>query len=78
MWTEGVGRIKVQHSSILGYLEPVSAPLYALLLLGQSISVWTVVGGALIAAAGLLVVLFGEREASPPAGRQAACRESVR
>ena len=66
MWTEGVGRIKVQHSSILGYLEPVSAPLYALLLLGQGISVWTVIGGVLIVAAGLLVVLLGEREAPPP------------
>jgi len=71
MWTEGVGRIKVQHSSILGYLEPVSAPLYALLLLGQSISVWTVGGGALIVVAGLLVVLFGEREA-PPASLEPA------
>ena len=38
MWTAGMGMIKVQHSSILGYLEPVSAPLYALLLLGQGIS----------------------------------------
>ncbi len=62
MWTEGVGRIKVQHSSILGYLEPVSAPIYALLLLGQGISVWTVAGGALIVLAGLLVVLLGEHE----------------
>ena len=62
MWTEGVGRIKVQHSSILGYLEPVSAPIYALLLLGQGISVWTVAGGALIVIAGLLVVLLGEHE----------------
>jgi len=62
MWTVGVGRIKVQHSSILGYLEPVSAPLYALLLLGQGISIWTVVGGALIVGAGLLVVLLGEHE----------------
>ena len=62
MWTEGVGRIKVQHSSILGYLEPVSAPVYALLLLGQGISVWTVAGGALIVLAGLLVVLLGEHE----------------
>ena len=38
MWTYGMGMIKVQHSSILGYLEPVSAPIYALLLLGQGIS----------------------------------------
>jgi len=62
MWTFGMGLIKVQHSSILGYLEPVSAPLYALLLLGQGISAWTVIGGALIVAAGLLVVLLGEHE----------------
>jgi drug/metabolite transporter (DMT)-like permease len=62
MWTYGMGMIKVQHSSILGYLEPVSAPLYALLLLGQGISLWTVIGGALIVVAGLLVVLLGEHE----------------
>jgi drug/metabolite transporter (DMT)-like permease len=40
----------------------VSAPLYALLLLGQGISLWTVIGGALIVVAGLLVVLLGEHE----------------
>jgi drug/metabolite transporter (DMT)-like permease len=62
MWTVGMGRIKVQHSSILGYLEPVSAPVYALLLLGQGISGWTVAGGALIVLGGLLVVLYGEHE----------------
>ena len=68
MWTAGMGRIKVQHSSILGYLEPVSGPIYAFLLLGQAISGWTVLGGALIVGAGVLVVLFGEREeaAAPP------------
>ena len=62
MWTAGMGLIKVQHSSILGYLEPLSAPLYALVLLGQGISIWTVAGGVLIVAAGLLVVLLGEHE----------------
>ena len=62
MWTHGMGMIKVQHSSILGYLEPVSAPIYALLLLGQGISGWTIAGGALIVVAGLLVVLLGEHE----------------
>ena len=60
MWTYGMSMIKVQHSSILGYLEPVSAPIYALLLLGQGISLWTVVGGAFIVVAGLLVVLLGD------------------
>jgi drug/metabolite transporter (DMT)-like permease len=65
MWTAGMGLIRVQHSSILGYLEPVSASLYALLLLGQGISVWTVIGGALIVVAGLLVVVLGEHEEAP-------------
>jgi drug/metabolite transporter (DMT)-like permease len=62
MWTAGMGLIRVQHSAILGYLEPVSAPVYALLLLGQAISVWTVIGGTLIVIAGLLVVVLGEHE----------------
>jgi DME family drug/metabolite transporter len=62
MWTSGMGMIKVQHSAILGYLEPVSAPFYALLLLGEAISLWTLAGGALIVVAGLLVVLLGEHD----------------
>ena len=62
MWTEGVGRIRVQHSSILGYFEPVTAPVYALLLLGQSISGWTIAGGALIVVAGVLILVWGKRE----------------
>ncbi len=64
LWTEGVSRIRVQHSAILGYFEPVSAPLYALLLLGQRPTTTTIAGGALIILAGLLVVLFGERGAA--------------
>jgi len=62
MWTEGTGRIRVQHSSILGYLEPVTAPIYALVLLGQTVSGWTIAGGALILVAGVLVLVWGERE----------------
>ena len=62
LWTEGVSRIRVQHSSILGYLEPVSAPFYALLLLGERPGPWTLMGGALIIVAGVLVVTLGERD----------------
>ena len=65
MWVEGMARVKVQHSSILGFLTPVAAPVYALVLLGQEISLWTVVGGVLILAAGILVVLYGREEAEP-------------
>ena len=49
----GMGRIKVQHSSILGYLEPVSAPLYALAAARpEHLACWTIAGGALIVVAG--------------------------
>jgi drug/metabolite transporter (DMT)-like permease len=67
LWTEGVSRVRVQHAGVLGYLEPVSAPVYALLLLGQGIAAWTIAGGALICVAGALVVMFGEREELMPA-----------
>jgi len=62
MYVEGLRRIRVEHASILGFLEPVSAPFYALLLLGEATSATTVVGGALIVAAGVLVVAFGSPE----------------
>lgn len=65
MWMEGMGRVRVQHSSILGFLTPVAAPIYALLLLGQSISPWTVAGGVLILGAGVLIVLLGRGETAP-------------
>jgi drug/metabolite transporter (DMT)-like permease len=62
MWVEGVARIRVQHSSILGFLTPVVAPVFAWVLLGESITLATAVGGSLIVAAGVLVVLFGRAE----------------
>jgi drug/metabolite transporter (DMT)-like permease len=66
MWMDGVARIRVQHSSILGLLTPVSAPVYAMVFLGQAIPVWTLAGGALILAAGALVVRYGGGEPEPP------------
>ena len=62
MWVEGVARIRVQHSSILGFLTPVVAPLFAWALLGQGVTLATAVGGALIVAAGVLVVVLGKSE----------------
>ena len=59
MWVEGVGRVRVQHSAILGLLNAVASPVFAYLLLGQGLSGWVVAGGALILAAGALVVLRG-------------------
>ena len=62
---DGMRFIKVQHSAIMGYVEPVSAPIYALLILGQVPSWWTVAGGALIIGAGVIVVRYGAAETEP-------------
>lgn len=62
LWIEGTRRVRVEHVTILGYIEPVAGPLYAVALVGQMPSVWTWLGGALILGAGLLVVLFGRGE----------------
>jgi drug/metabolite transporter (DMT)-like permease len=58
--------IKAQHASILVYLEPVTAVLWAWGVLGERPGLATVAGGALIIAAGLMIVIPGLR-ALPPA-----------
>ena len=62
MWVEGVARLPVQHSAILGFLTPVVAPLFAWALLGEAVTLWTALGGLLIIAAGILVVVLGRGE----------------
>jgi drug/metabolite transporter (DMT)-like permease len=68
MWVDGVARVRVQHSAILGLLCAVASPVFAFLLLGQRLSLGSVAGGALILAAGALVVMrgAGEPELEPP------------
>jgi drug/metabolite transporter (DMT)-like permease len=68
MWVDGVARVRVQHSAILGLLSAVASPVFAFLLLGQGLSPWSVAGGVLILAAGALVVVrgAGEQELEPP------------
>jgi len=65
LFMDGLRYVRVQHASIIAYLEPVSAPLYALVFLGQVPSAWTVAGGALIVAAGIVVVLYGRYAPEP-------------
>lgn len=67
LFMDGLHYIRVQHAGIIAYVEPVSAPLYALVFLSQVPSAWTVAGGALIVAAGIIVVLYarGEPELEP-------------
>ena len=35
LFMDGLHYIRVQHAGIMGYIEPVSAPFYALVFLGQ-------------------------------------------
>lgn len=67
LFMDGLHYVRVQHASIIAYVEPVSAPFYALVFLGQMPSGWTIAGGALIVVAGILVVLYarGEPELEP-------------
>ena len=50
-------RVTAQAVGVLAYVEPVSAALLAWLILDQSLTPAVVVGGALIVAAGVFVVL---------------------
>ncbi len=70
LWIEGTRRVRVEHVTILGYIEPVAGPLYAIFLVGQLPTVWTVIGGALILGAGLLIVVFGGAESEMAAAAE--------
>lgn len=62
LWVDGVRRVRIEHASIIAYLEAVTAPLYAFVLLGERPPWTTVLGGALIIVAGIIVVTFGKAE----------------
>jgi drug/metabolite transporter (DMT)-like permease len=68
LYPAGLRHIRVEHAAILGYLEPVSAPLYAFVLLGEAPALTTVAGGALIVIAGVLVIVYGRAETPVAAG----------
>ncbi len=62
IFLHGMRYIPVQHTSIVGLLEPASAPVFALLFLAERPSLSTLLGGALILVGAVLVVLFGAAE----------------
>jgi hypothetical protein len=63
LFTDGLRFVRVEHAGILGYLEPVTAPLWAFVLIGEAPAWTTYAGGALIVAAGVLVIILGKGEA---------------
>jgi drug/metabolite transporter (DMT)-like permease len=62
IFLHGMRYIPVQHTSIVGLLEPASAPVFALVFLAERPSPWTLLGGVLILVGAVLVVLFGAAE----------------
>lgn len=62
IFLHGMRYIRVQHTSIVGLLEPASAPLFAFVFLGEQPGAWTLLGGGLILAGAVLVVVFGAGE----------------
>lgn len=52
-----IRRVTAQAMGALAYLEPVSASLLAWVLLGEELGLATVIGGSLVIAGGVLVVL---------------------
>lgn len=67
LFFRAVRQLKAQHLSVLFYLEPVAAILYAWLLLDEVPAPTTIAGGALVVAAGLAIIV-GDRATAAPVG----------
>ena len=65
--------LEAQQFSVLFYLEPASAVVYAWVLLGQTPSAWTLTGGALIVLAGVAIIL-GDRATNGRASARTVAR----
>ncbi|MBL0387203.1 EamA family transporter [Tumebacillus sp. ITR2] len=65
----GLRRVKVQHVGVLGYLDPVSAILFAFLFLGEIPGLTTWIGGTLILVSSYLILRV--KEAGSALGEQA-------
>ena len=57
----GLRRVRTDHAAILTYAEPVSAVVFAAIFLAEPLTAWTVAGGAMVVAGGLLVARLGAR-----------------
>ena len=59
----GLRRIKAQHSAILTYLDPLAATILAAVVLAEKITIGSTIGGLLIIASGVIIVL--EKRTTP-------------
>ena len=62
----GLRRVRTDHAAILTYAEPVSAVLFAALFLAEPLTGWTLAGGAMVVAGGLVVARLSPRAQAEP------------
>lgn len=55
LWYDSLKNLNIQIVSILSYLDPVFAIIFALIFLGQIPSLYTIIGGILLIGSGMLV-----------------------
>jgi drug/metabolite transporter, DME family len=56
LYLGALARVPATHVGILGYIEPFSVVVCSWIVLGQTVSVATMIGGVLIAVAGAIVI----------------------
>jgi drug/metabolite transporter (DMT)-like permease len=64
-------RLRTDHAAILTYTEPVAAVLFAAAFLGEKLTAWTLAGGAMVVAGGLVVARLAPG-AEPPSPLEVA------
>jgi drug/metabolite transporter (DMT)-like permease len=71
LFLSGLRHVRADHAAVLTYAEPVSAVMFAALLLGQPVTLAIVAGGIAVVAGGVLVARLGiglGQEAPPTGG----------
>ena len=71
----GLRATRTDHAAILTYAEPVAAVLFAAAFLAEKLTLWTLVGGAMVVVGGVIVAQLSPA-AEPAAPLEAAGTES--
>ena len=71
LYFSSIGRLPVQTVAICGYLDPLSAVLFSVLILRETMSPWQMAGAALVLGGAVLAEDFGKnaRPLAETAGR---------
>jgi drug/metabolite transporter (DMT)-like permease len=62
IFLSGLRRVRTDHAAILTYTEPASAVVFAAAFLGEALTLATVIGGAMVVAAGALVARLDAKD----------------